>query len=135
MILYETLKNWAARCNNRQNKTTNTVVYNQQKCKGWSFITGDGASRHLSLAITFPITFKDVPIVTLTTLGSLADSNPTLISNLTGNNRVTGLSCEDVTTTGMTVWLSRRSVDGTDPGVLASGTRYGFSWIAEGTNN
>lgn len=134
MILFETLKNWAARCNNRQNNTTNTTVYDQRMCMGWSFVTGDGSSYRLSKTITFPFTFDSTPIVFVATLGARPDSNPINIEDFSTTNRATCVSVETITTTGFTVWVVRRSIDGTDPTPLTNGMRYGFSWIAIGTS-
>lgn len=107
---------------NRQNDTTNTVVTDQLVQTGWGQIAGTGAS-YVSEAITFPVAFDSAPIVLVGNIGSKATSQA---ANIGDFGVVYGFSTGtiNVTTTGFTVGVY---------GTPASGSYYGYTWIAIGT--
>ena len=126
MIGYETLKNWAARFNDRENNTTNTTVYDQRIAMGWGFITHD-ASEASTKTITFPFTFEDVPLVFMTVVGETDGSDPT---DPTGtfpltDTIATWVGAKTVTTTNFVAIAKRNPA--------SSGMRSTFAWMAIGT--
>jgi hypothetical protein len=132
-IILDTLRSYAARTNDRQNGTTNTIVYNQRKCKGWDALNGDGTSL-LSSSVTFPFEFDDNPIVTVTFIGAVVQgTKPTSISELNVSAQTTSAiinaSCHNISKTGFDVSIVRRG------NTMGTPAYYAFSWTAEGTYN
>ena len=134
MIGYETLKNWAIRLNDRQNDTTDSTIYDQRMCMGWGQINGDGVSRGQLETVTFPITFDNNPVVIVSFIGAIVGSAANSIDDFVTGSYTVNAVCDSITTTNFVARIARNSTDGGDPGVLTSGTRYGYSWIAIGTS-
>ena len=100
---------------------------------GWGQINGDGVNRTLTEAVTFPTAYT-VPLgVVVTFIGTKASSDAADVTELTGTSGGNKSDADSIATTGFNARISRVSNDGADPGVFASGTRIGYSWIAWGT--
>jgi len=112
--------------NHRQDNVTNNVVTHQVVRKGWGFITVSGTPSIIFEAISFGITFDDIPIVVTSCAGYKDGSDP---SNA-GDSGVGGIDAnawvENITTSGITkLWLSSVS--------FTNGRRILYTWIAIGT--
>lgn len=112
----------------RQDDTADTYANNQIILTGWGFVTGTGAADGHSEAVSFGETFAAAPIVIVSGPGTLQGSDPTAISDLTGNGRRYTHTAEDITTTGFTAWVTDIELAN-----VTNGLRVGYSWIAIGT--
>lgn len=92
----------------------------------WTFITGDGANRLKTLAITYPFAFTDVPVVTISFIGAKLNSDPATIDELTTSSPSVHAVLDSVTTSNLNATIARVSTDGNDPGVLTATVRYGI---------
>ena len=95
---------------------------------GWGQIEGD-ASDSISTTVTFPAAFTTILSVHITLLGQkssvaadITGFDTSMVAASTGYNA----GARSITTTTMAIHLHRSS------GLFASGTYYGFSWIAIG---
>ena len=100
---------------------------------GWGFIQGDAINRTLQKTVTFPIAFSDIPRVIINNIGYKATTDPTSPGD-TGTlvSMTWDFGLYDTSASQAFIQVYRRSIDGTDPGVLATANRYMFSWIAIG---
>ena len=98
---------------------------------GWSFIQGDGTNNSLQTTVTFPKSYENPPMVVCGVIGYKNGADP---ANPGDTQGLAVLNFDfvvyDTTTSVFYIQLIRRSIDGTNPGVLVSGRRYMFSWIA-----
>ncbi len=108
----------------RQDNTTNTTPTCTIQI-GWGFIGGD-ASNNITEAVTFPTAFTDVPIVVINPPGYKASSDPATLDEMTGLFGEVTAKAQAIATTGFTAVLY------TTAGTFASGTRYGYTWMAIG---
>ena len=114
----------------RQDDTTNAYKNNQVILTGWGYKVGNG-TRDLEDAVSFGITFLDVPIVLVS--GVLySTSVPTSLSDLIfGNNDRGGIATagpKSISTTGFTASMAAESTI-----TFATTEYYGYTWIAIGT--
>lgn len=109
----------------RQNIASNTTLASPRMATGWSYVTGTGGEGELTLAITYPFTFTTAPVPHIAPIGTKDSSNPSLISDLTGQHTYL-MSIFAPTTTGFTAQMDLLS------GNTTSGRRYGFGWQAIG---
>lgn len=114
----------------RQNNTTNTAVSQQKICNGWGFVEGED-DKQAKDTVTFPVTFDDIPIVLATFVGTAA-STPTSLDDFTTARGGITATTEDITSSSFEAVLSAVSTTGENPSNLASGTYYGYTWIAIG---
>ncbi len=134
-IILDTLRSYAARTNDRQNGTSDTIVHNQRICSGWGYITGTGTTRTLNKAVTFPFEFDDIPIIGTNSLGGNTTHTPTNSGDFPVSTARVSFQANSKSTTGFTAFIGRVSNDGSDPGNFGSGHHWGFEWIAIGTYN
>lgn len=117
----------------RQDNTTNTYPTEMFIQSGWGFINGDGTNRNLQENVTFPIAFSSAPIVVCTAIGYKNAADPTGPGDTIGVATINfAARSYDVSASAASIQITRSSTDGADPGVLASGTRFMYSWIAIG---
>ena len=102
---------------------------------GWGQINGDGASRSLTEAVTFPTAYTTPLGVFMSFIGTKSGSDATSVAQLTGASGAIKADGDSISTTGFNARVSRVSNDGADPGVFPSGTRNGYNWISWGTKN
>lgn len=94
---------------------------------GWNFINGDGASTRLNETITLPTTFpNEILAVNISLIGNKAGSDPTAITEFTSTTD------DGVKARVFAPTTSNFVAEFESDAVLASGTRYGYSWIAYG---
>ena len=113
-----------------QSNTTNSAPTGLTVQFGWGFIPGNATSR-ITEVVTFPTPFASAPVVIVGYPTALAAVDPTAISDLTlpqGAGESIVASSSSITASNMNVYIHR-----SDAGSLASGTRYGYTWIALGT--
>lgn len=130
-FLFESLRGYATRVQDRQQAANDTVVYNQRTCFGWNWITGDGVSTNISKTITLPITYDDTdgPVPFATIIGYKAGSNPSDITDLTAiRSYIVGV--EVVSTSSIKVIIGDY-----DNNALTNNRRIAFSWMTIGTYN
>lgn len=89
---------------------------------GWTSIEGDGDTK-ITQAVTFGITFSNIPIVIVTTHGNLPSSPATL--DLWVNSDDASGQAVSISTTGFTAVITRGSN-------MTSGNFWGLSYIAIG---
>lgn len=96
--------------------------------RGWGYIQGDG-SAHLSETVTLPITYGSTNyIVAITPCGIKVGSNPSNEGDFGGTDTdAISPQYRVITTSTFSVHLDREAGK-----TFASGTRYGYSWIALG---
>ena len=131
MILFETLKNYAIRCNDRKDYATATTVYNQRLVAGWVYKTGLAAVT-MTAAVTFPFEFDSVPIVIVSSCGarSTASGAPTDQGDFDSSANI-HVICRNVTTFGFNVrWYS---ADGSTN--FSTSFNYGASYLVIGTKS
>lgn len=117
---------------NRQNDDNDSVANTTTTAPliqyGWVQINGAGAQT-ATQAITFPTAYSAAPVVIVGVLGAVAGSNWTNITTPTGtdNTTIERWAAVSISTTGFTIQAKKENGQ-----TLASGTRYGGSWIAIG---
>lgn len=114
-----------AKCTNRQNNITNTVVDDQLIQTGWGYIQGD-INAAIGETLTFPVAFDSAPILMVTSLQKRA-SIPTNIEDF-NTYEVSVATCRSITSTSAIIIIHK-----TDGGATGSTNYYGYSWIAIGT--
>lgn len=116
----------------RQDNTTDTYTANSVILTGWGYIQGNNSTRYLSEAVTFGITFSQVPVVTCTHAGAYTGGAPTSLGQL-AEERYSQAGTYTVAVGSFYASLLRNSFDGADPGVFANTYYYGYCWTAVGS--
>ena len=116
----------------RQDNTTDTYTANTVILTGWGWILPSGSGQYENEAITYGITFSERPVVLASNVGYKEGSNPSHIGDTGGYIANADFEAYGSATTGFSVGLAGRSVDGGSPGNLVSTRRYMYGWIAIG---
>jgi hypothetical protein len=111
----------------RQDNTTNAYNADTVILDGWGWKQGVAAV-DMSEAVTFGITFSEVPIVLAGSAGLRNGSDPSAIGNLDANNVSTLIHGKSITTGGFAVEFA--DVDANTN--LSTAYRYGYAWFAMG---
>jgi len=117
----------------RQKIAADNTVSDQLIQTGWSFVTGDGAAKRESVAITFNTAYADAEVIVIAgNLGALNGSNPVDIEDFVGFAGVAGdidvvTHVYNIATTGFTAEVVQASAN------MTNGMRFGFAWTAIGT--
>lgn len=93
---------------------------------GWGYIDG-AAATSVTKTITFPASFKGLPISVLATPLGHSTSEPTSIEDFTNNTIFEAVVLNDITRDDFLVTIFT-----TTAGNLSSSNFYGFSWLAIG---
>lgn len=122
----------------RQDDTTDTYKNNSVILTGWGWILGDGTSTPNVEAVTFGITFSEIPIVVSSVVGQKNGSHPSNIGDsiaVSSSANMFIVGNYGLATTGFNLTFGKVSVDGNAVSALANTVRYMYSWIAIGQLN
>lgn len=110
-----------------RNNTGSATYQNAHVQSGWGYITGDGGSSTLTVAVTFPVAYASGLIrVVASFIGYKDGSNPSSETDVSALSDLVVASAQAATSTGFTGQVTRFSA------ALVSGYRYAFSWVAIG---